>query len=140
MSMFWFVLCLFLIFIEITTVNLVSIWFAIGAFFAMLIALVTDSTIVQVIVFAVTSLIALLITKPLVKKIRKGEIEPTNYDRVIGKTAEVTKKITPNSYGEVKVLGAVWTATSDKVVGVGEKVLVKAVDGVKLVVLKEEKE
>lgn len=138
MTIYWFVSCLFLIFIEICTVNLVSVWFAIGAFLAMLISFVTDSFMVQVVVFAITSLIALLVTKPLVKKMRKSEVVPTNYDRVLGQRAEVTKKITEDNYGEVKVLGSIWTATSNCTFNVGERVVVERVDGVKLVVKKEE--
>ena len=52
---------------------------------------------------------------------------------------EVIKKITPDDYGQVKVLGSTWTAVCDKVCDVSEKVIVKRVDGVKLVVEKEEK-
>ncbi len=139
MAIFWFVLCLLLIFVEISTVNLVSIWFAIGAFFAMVIALFSDVLLLQVMCFIIISIIALLVTKPLVKKFKKTGIEPTNYDRVIGKCAEVIKKITPDAYGQVKVLGSIWTATCDEVCDVSEKVIVKKVDGVKLVVEREEK-
>ena len=148
MALFWFAFCLLLIFVEITTVNLVSIWFAIGAFFAMIMALFSDVFLLQVIIFIIISIITLLITKPLVKKSkividafasRKTGIEATNYDRVIGKHAEVIKKITPDDYGQVKVLGSTWTAVCDKVCDVSEKVIVKRVDGVKLVVEKEEK-
>ena len=139
MAIYWFAACLFLIFIEISTVNLVSIWFAIGAFFSMMLAIFVDNFLLQLLLFIIVSIIALLITKPLVNKFKKNDVEPTNVDRVIGKKAEVTKKITPDGYGEVKVLGASWTATSDSVLDVSDKVIVKKIDGVKLVVEKEEK-
>lgn len=139
MAIYWFVFCLILLFVEIVTINLVSIWFAIGAFAAMVCALITDTFMIQLFVFIIISIIALLITKPLVKKFRKNNIVPTNFDRVIGKTGEVIKKITPDQYGEVKVLGSIWTASSDEVLEVGEKVKIKCVEGVKLIVLKEEK-
>ena len=45
---------------------------------------------------------------------------PTNSDRVIGKKGEVTKKIESDKYGEVKVFGNTWTATSDKTIEVGK--------------------
>lgn len=139
MAIYWFILCLILLFVEIVTINLVSIWFAIGAFAAMICALVTDTSMIQLLVFIVVSIIALLVTKPFVKKFRKNNIVSTNFDRVIGKTGDVIKKITPDQYGEVKVLGSVWTASSDEVLEVGEKVKVKCVEGVKLIVKKEEK-
>lgn len=139
MAIYWFMACLVLLFIEISTVNLVSIWFAIGSLFAMILAIFTDNFLLQLIVFIVISIIALLITKPLVKKFRKTDIVPTNLDRVIGKKADVIKEITADKYGEVKVLGAVWTAASDSNFKVGDKVIVKSIDGVKLIVEKEEK-
>lgn len=139
MAIYWFTACLFLIFVEISTVNLVSIWFAIGAFFSMLLAIFVDNFLIQLLVFIVVSIISLLITKPLVNKFKKNDVEPTNVDRVIGKKAEVIKKITPDEYGEVKVLGSIWTATSDTVLNVSDKAVVKKIDGVKLVVEKEEK-
>ena len=139
MAIYWFIACLFLIFIEISTINVVSIWFAIGAFFSMVLAIFIDNLLLQLLVFITVSIIALLITKPVVNKFKKNDVVPTNVDRVIGKRAEVIKKITPDEYGEVKVLGAIWTATSDTVLNVSDKVIVKKIDGVKLVVEKEEK-
>lgn len=139
MAIYWFVFCLFLIFVEISTVNLVSIWFAIGAFIAMIVSLLVDSLMLQVVVFSITSLIALIVTKPLVNRMKNTEVIPTNYDRVLGQRAEVTKKIVEDSYGEVKVLGSIWTAISNCTIDVGEKVIIERVDGVKLVVKKEEK-
>lgn len=139
MAIYWFILCVFLIFLEVMTVNLVSIWFAIGAFVAMIVSLLTDALLFQVIAFALVSLITLLATKPLLKGMRQTKIIPTNYDRVLGQHGEVIKKISSDSYGEVKVIGTIWTAVSDDEIDVGEKVIVKRVDGVKLVVEREEK-
>ena len=51
----------------------------------------------------------------------------------------VTKKIGLNEYGEVKVFGNVWTAYSNEEIEVGEKVKILSIEGVKLIVEKEEK-
>ena len=134
----WFIAFLVLLFIEIITINLVTIWFAIGALAALVTALITDSFVIQVIVFLVVSVIALLLTKPLIKKFKGFQVVPTNSDRVIGKVGEVTKKIEKNKYGEVKVFGNIWTAYSDEELDVGTKVIVKEIEGVKLIVKKEE--
>lgn len=138
MSLIWFVTFLIFLIIEIVTINLVTIWFAIGAIGAMITAVITDSIIIQVVVFLIVSFISLLLTKPIIKRFKKFEVEPTNSDRVIGKIADVTKKIGKNEYGEVKVFGNTWTATSDDVVDVGTKVKIISIDGVKLIVKKEE--
>ena len=47
------------------------------------------------------------------------------------------KAIESNKYGEVKIFGNIWTATSDTPIEVGSKVKVLAIDGVKLIVEKE---
>lgn len=134
----WFITFLVLLFIEIITVDLVTIWFAIGALAAMGTAFLTDSILIQVAVFVVVSVIALLVTRPLVKRFKGFDITPTNSDRVIGKVGEVTKKIEKNKYGEVKIFGSIWTAYSEQELDVGSRVKVLGIDGVKLVVQKEE--
>ena len=138
MSIYWFIAFLVFLVIELVTVNLVTIWFAIGAILAMLCSLITDSIVVQGVVFLVSSILVLVLTRPLMKKFKGFDRIPTNSDRVIGKIGEVTAKIEKNKYGEVKVFGNVWTATSNQVLNVGEHVKVKAIDGVKLIVEKEE--
>lgn len=135
----WFIAFVVLLIIELVTVNLVTIWFAIGAVAAIITTIFTDSILIQCIAFVVVSVISLLITKPLMKKFKKFEVEPTNSDRVIGKVGDVTKKIDKNKYGEVKVYGNTWTASSKQVINVGERVKVLSIDGVKLIVEKEKK-
>lgn len=140
MAFWWFILFVVFLFIELVTVTLVTIWFAIGAVAAAITTIFTDSIIIQSIVFIVVSIISLLITKPLVKKFKKFDITPTNSDRVIGKVGEVTKTIGTNKYGEVKVFDSIWTAKSknDKTIKEGEKVKILSIEGVKLIVEKED--
>ena len=138
MTIMWFLTFIILLIIELTTVNLVTIWFAIGAVAGLITTMFTDSILIQLIVFVTVSLIALLLTKPLIKKFKGYDVVPTNSDRVIGKVGEVTKEIKTDKYGEVKVYGNIWTASSKDEIKVGEKVKVLAIDGVKLIVEKEE--
>lgn len=138
MAIWWFMTFIILIVIEIVTVDLVSVWFAIGAVVSMISSVFVDSVLVQLIIFVLVSLIALAITKPLVKKFKTNEFVPTNLDRVIGKIGTVTKSISKDSYGEVKVYGNVWTAASKENIAVGTKVKVLAIEGVKLIVKTEE--
>lgn len=134
----WLIAFLVLLFIEMITVNLVTIWFAIGSLAALITTMITDNTTIQIGVFIVVSVIALLVTKPIVKKLRKRKIIPTNLDRVIGKEGVVTKDISKNSYGEVKVGGSVWTATSKEKIEKDSQIRVLKIEGVKLVVEKIE--
>ncbi len=139
MSLTWMIIFLVLLFIELVTVNLVSIWFAIGAFAAFLVTYITDMVTIQIAVFIVVSSISLILTKKIVKKIKGGKVEATNLDRVIGKIGVVTEEITKLEPGEVKVDGKKWSATSTKKISVGSKVEILSIDGVKLKV-KEVKE
>lgn len=137
MTTVWLIAFLGLLLIEFLTVGLVSIWFALGALAALITTFMTESIVIQGIVFVVVSIIALLVTRPLMKKFKVNGFEPTNTDRVIGKVAEVTKEIKPNSYGEVVIFGTEWMAASKKKIAVGEKVVVEKIEGAKLIVKKE---
>lgn len=130
----WTVIFLVLLFIEIITVNLVTVWFALGALSAIIVSIFTDNLIIQTLVFIFVSSISLLITKPLVKKLGNKDFVPTNLDRVVGKVGIVTRDITNENYGEVKVLGSIWTACSFENIKKDTKVIVQKIDGVKLIV------
>ena len=132
MTLFWLVLFIVLALFELATVNLVSIWFAIGAIIATFVSLVTDNIMIHLAVFTITSILLLLLTKPFVKKIKKKDVVPTNLDRVIGKVGVVTEKIEKDGIGEVKVLGKRWSAYSDKEIKENCKVKVLSINGVKL--------
>lgn len=139
MSVIWMVIFIALAIFELATVNLVSIWFAIGALASFVTSLLIEDTTIQIAVFVVVSFISLICTKSIVKKLRTREIVPTNLDRVIGKIGVVTEEITKLDPGEVKVDGKRWTAVSSKKIHVGSKVEILSIDGVKLSV-KEVKE
>ena len=137
--MFWIWLLLFLTFLilEVVTVSLVSIWFCGGAIAAMISSYFTDSLFIQILVFIVVSVILLAVLKPLFKHFRISV--PTNYGRVIGKSGVVTEEISEDKYGQVKVDGSIWTAKSKEKIKKDEKVKVLDVEGVKLIVEREEK-
>lgn len=132
MTLFWLVLFVILSLFELVTVNLVSIWFAIGAIITTFVSLATDNIMIHLAVFTISSILLLLLTKPFVKKMKKREGVPTNLDMVIGKTGVVTEKIEKDGIGEVKVLGKKWSAYSDKEVEENSKVKVLSINGVKL--------
>lgn len=139
MIFWWFVTFIILLFIELITVNLVSIWFAIGAIAALICSVFTDLIQVQLLVFGIVSIIALFVTKPVVKKLRKRNIQATNLDRVLDMEGVVTEDIIPNEIGEVKVDGKKWSAISGEKIVKGSIVEITKIDGVKLIV-KEKKE
>ena len=138
MVWFWFIILLIMILLEISTVNLVSIWFAIGAFVSCILAYFNDNYILQIIVFLLVSIIMLLLIKPFTKKIKKSPKVATNLDRVIGMEGIVTEEISKNKIGEVKVDGKKWSAISTQTIEKGTVVKIDEIDGVKLIVKKED--
>lgn len=134
----WVALLAAFIIIEATTAQLLTIWFAIGAFASLVTTFITDNIIAQVIVFVVVSAIALIVTRPLVKKMTKATKQPTNADMYIGKEAVVTEDINNlEAKGLVKVGGSVWTARTEVdnyTIPAGSHVTVLKIEGVKLIV------
>ena len=137
MTLFWLIFAIAMAVLEGVTVQLVSIWFAVGGIAACITSLFTDSIIIEVIVFVVVSAIALAVTRPLVKKLKKRGAQPTNADRYVGKTGVVITAV-DNSIpqGMVKVDNEKWTArsVSGEVIEEGASVTVTAIEGVKLMV------
>lgn len=137
MSIFWLVLAVVLGVFEAITPQLVSIWFALGAVGGCVTSLITDKIWIQIVVAVVITLISLVLTRPLAKRITTVKKTNTNSDRNIGKTAVVIADIDNiNAVGQVKVGYTVWSAKSvnDAVIAKDTKVIVKAIEGAKLVV------
>lgn len=130
----WLVLCIVLVVIECLTVNLVCIWFALGALLAAISSLFLTDTMMQGAVFVFSSILFFFLLKPFSKKMLRRNVERTNLDRVIGQIGVVTEKITKIEPGEVKVDGKKWSAISSKTVKVGSKVEILSIEGVKLLV------
>lgn len=138
MTQMWLIVFVILLLIEISTTNLVSIWLAFGALLAFFTSLLCDIAWVQITVFFIVSIIALIATRPIVKRYMNPKIERTNYDSVIGKTAIVTKDIKKLEVGEVKVDGKFWSAKSDDELKKDEEVEILRIEGVKLIVKRKE--
>lgn len=131
MSYFWLGLVIFLGFIEIITINLVSIWFVISGLVALILSFLTDNFVIQFGIFVILGIILMLTSRNTLEKILVKK-EKTNLDRVIGMKAIVTEDIDENTVGEVKVDGKNWSAVSEQKLVKGTKVKVLEINGVKL--------
>ena len=134
---FWAAAILIFGIAEAITVQLVSIWFLVGAIAALIAALCGASPVIQIIIFIAVSVLALVITRPLVKKYISPKKENTNADRVIGQIGIVTEDIDNiNAAGQVKADGKIWTARSidSSIIPAGREVIIDRIDGVKLIV------
>lgn len=136
-NIMWFIAMVALMIVEFSTVSLTCIWFALGALAALIAALCGAPLWLQIVWFLVVSVLALIATRPLVKKYINGKTTPTNADMLMGQTCVVMEPISNLSEtGAVKIGGKVWTARSDDgtVFAPGEKVIAVRIEGVKLIV------
>ena len=125
---------------EAATAGLTSIWFVLGSVAGLIAAVCSAPIWLQVVLFFVVSIAALAFTRPLVVKLMKKDIKPTNADMVLGGTARVTERI-DNALpsGAVYIDGKTWTARSDdgSIIEPDTAVRILRMEGVKLIVQKE---
>ena len=135
----WFVLSLVFLVVEVITVTLTCIWFAVGALVALILALFDVPILIQFIVFAIVSIVLMIFTKPVLARKLLANREKTNYESVIGQSAKVTEEINNmDNKGTVMLNGLEWSARSidDRVIGIDTIVEVVKVEGVKVIVKK----
>lgn len=134
----WLVIFIVLIAIEALTLNLTTVWFAIGSAAAYLCALAGLSFSVQFIIFVIISLILLFFTKPVAQRYVNKHFIKTNVDSLVGQIAKTTTRINNREgFGTAILNGMEWSAISeddDVIIEAGTNVLVKGVSGVKLIV------
>jgi membrane protein implicated in regulation of membrane protease activity len=132
----WLGIFIVALFLEFATSDMVSIWFALAAVPSFILALFNVHVVVQIVMFVVVAILLLVLTRPVVMKYFKTNEIKTNVDAVIGTTATVIAKITPDTIGLVKIRSTDWSAISHQTIEVGEKVRILDVEGVKLIVEK----
>lgn len=137
-TLFWVIVLAISVIIEAITIDLVSIWFGVGAIVALIGNALGVSQVVQAVLFTITSVICIIISRPLAKKYLRGNIVKTNLDRIIGKHCLVTETMTADNKGEVKVMGSLWSATSlnNETIRAGEYAEVVSIEGAHVVVKK----
>lgn len=132
----WLALMVACLVLEALSLQLFSIWFALGALVALLADLFGAGIRLQIVLFLAVTVITLLATRPLTKRLR-GKKEPTNADRYVGKTAVVLEEIdNTKGVGQIKVEGQIWSArTADgAIVPAGGTVTTLEIQGAKLIV------
>ncbi len=139
----WIIVGIILSILEIFTSGFLVINFGIGAIIAGLVALTGAGIKVQMVVFALSSLIVFVfIRKFAVKYLNKKRPDTyTNVEALKGKIGFVTAPIGGTvKKGQVKVGGEEWPALcqDDVELKISERVVVTAIDGNKLIVRKKE--
>ena len=136
MLIIWLLIIVLAVILEEHTAELVSIWFAVGAIVGIVGTLLNWPIHFQIIAFAVVTLVLVLATRPLAKKLTKNSEIKTNASRLIGMKGKLTKAITADEKGEIKIDYQYWTAQSvdNKEIAKDTIVVVKDIVGNHLVV------
>jgi membrane protein implicated in regulation of membrane protease activity len=135
----WVILALLFVGAELLTLSLVAIYAALGALAAAITAGVGGDIWIQLLVFAVVAVVALLLTRrPLLRLMSRTPQVPSNAPTVVGKRAVVVIAVEegPGQRGQVRVGTEHWSARSEDERAIAEGVTVDVVriDGVSLVV------
>jgi len=143
MTLVWLAIGIILLMLELLTSYILVIFFAIAAFLTSLVSIIVEDAATQMMIFFIISFMGIIFGRNILLKYFKvnKDVKLSNIDAMIGKKAIVLETVTNDNYGLVKVDGEVWSAKlySNKIVYKGDIVIIKGVEGVKLLVEFEEK-
>lgn len=133
----WFLVGVIFLVLELLIPGFILIFFTAGSWIAAVVTLFVDIGLTgQILVFIISSLISLFTLRKYGLKTFKGKTQDDvddNYtESKIGKTAIVTKSISPHVPGEIKVMGSYWRAIAETEIKEGQSVLIesqKSADG-----------
>ena len=134
----WCILLVAFLVIETETFQMLSVWFAIGAAVSAVLAAMEISVFAQVVVFVIVSVLCFIVFRPLaLKLLKKNNSMEFNTDSYVGKILEVKEDIDNIKNTGVGVINGVeWSLRTEngQHIQAGELVVVKKIQGVKLIV------
>ncbi len=134
----WLIILILLIVIEIFTLGLTTIWFAGGALVAIVVAALGGPVWLQILLAIIVSAVLLFFTRPVAMKYFNRDREKTNAESLVGRQAIVISEINNlQGIGQVAINGMEWTArtiTDGLTIKPGEVVIIRGINGVKLLV------
>ena len=139
-TMFWIWLGLIVVavIVEIATLDLVSVWFAIGAIIPFILSAIGGIAIeIQVVVFVVISALLIIFLRKYAQKLLfKNMNSKTNIDVQIGRVYRLLSDVDFENNGSVKINDVVWTAVSEdgNLIEKGQLVEIVRVEGNKMIV------
>lgn len=126
----WFLLGLILFLLELITPGFFIFFFAIGAWITALACLIGEpSTNVQILIFAVTSVLSLMALRKIIQKkfFTSKELNDESdavEDEFTGKEGIAVNSFGPGQRGRVEFKGTMWDAESLSVVSEGQSVVI----------------
>lgn len=107
----WIILAAAFAVLEIATMAFVALYFAVGAIAAGIVAWLGGGLPAQLLAFATTGIVLMLVSRPLLKRKLESPDIATNVDRMVGKRAIVTIAIDNDANtGQVRIGTEYWTA------------------------------
>ena len=136
----WVVAFFVAVIVELLEPQLVSLWFAGGALVSLIAAILNIGLPIQILLFFVTSIVLLVLTRPFVKKVMNKTNVATNADALIGQEIEVEKGFHLKSQGVGLHADVHWklVTNQDTTFEAGEFAIIEAIKGNKLIVTKKE--
>ena len=93
MWILWLIVIVLLVFLEVSTINLVCVWFILSCLVSLILSFFIESFYILFAVFVLLGLVLMVLTRPiLVKKLARKNVK-TNSDRVLGMEGVVTEEI-----------------------------------------------
>lgn len=138
LSIQWIIVAIICGAIEIFSAGFWFIWLALSA---LIVAIgvkfsILNSLESQLLVFAFITLLFVIFARPLIMKFIKTNERVSNVDALIGQHGITLTELKPLQFGQVKLNGEVWTAISTEEIEIDTRVVVEAIEGVKLKVKK----
>ena len=137
MEVLWIIAVVFFALVEAFTVGMVSIWFAVGALSAFVLALLDVSVILQISAFILVSVVSFLLLRKVALKSVRGSRTQTDIGRIIGKEVIITQTVDNlQNTGKAKINDVEWRVQSatGETIDEGKIATVEKIEGVKLIV------
>ncbi len=134
----WVIIAIICGAIEIFSAGFWFVWLALSA---LIIAVgakfsILNSLESQLLIFALTTILFIIFARPLVMKFAKTNERDSNVKALVGQFGITLTELRPLEFGQVKLNGEVWTAISEEAIDIDSRVVVEAIEGVKLKVKK----
>lgn len=142
----WLGLAVVLFIVELTTTDLVAVWFALAALALGIVTAIFDKLPVvwQVVIFVALSTLLVILTRRFVRKLlQRRKDQETNLELVVNHTALVVEDIdNDREAGAIKINGLIWSARSADGGKIAKDVLVTVsqIKGNKAIVVKKEEQ
>ncbi|MBR4407157.1 MAG: NfeD family protein [Clostridia bacterium] len=136
----WAIIIVVALIAEFLTMQMVSIWLAVGGLVGLILAIIGGIGIeVQIIVAIAVAFVSILALRKVTLKFLTNKTEGDKAEVLVGKTGKVINAIDKETSGTVKINGVIWTAIADKNIAEGTEIKIIDVVGNRLKV-KEVKE